>query len=344
MKAQLNHSNKYRLQTNHRDLVQSVVVGQIANPIGRSSPYRIGNDGVARVLPGGGGIALNQRIGDRCVGIAGDHVEPGVALHNNDREVVGGRKGPNLALITYACVGNRAVVIDGPCMGQTGIVTGKHGGVDHVMVDFPPKILKQLRIRDRIQIYSHGAGLQLTNHPAITVTNCSPSLLKRWGIRATSEALQVPVTHKIPAGLMGSGLGKNTVWRGDVDIQLFDPAIRRRFKLESLRYGDLVAIIESDSRFGPSVKKGRTTVGVIVHSDSSVSGHGPGVTPLLTGTAKQLQLVVNPQANLAVIFSLRMLPPAKGHRPITSRRNSQRQVCQPDVDSSLEALSIYTEG
>ena len=142
---------------------------------------------------------------------------------------------------------------------------------------------------------------------------------------------------------MGSGLGKNTVWRGDVDIQLFDPAIRRRFKLESLRYGDLVAIIESDSRFGPSVKKGRTTVGVIVHSDSSVSGHGPGVTPLLTGTAKQLQLVVNSQANLAVIFGLRMLPPAKGHRPLTSRRNSQRQVCQSDVDS-LEDLSIYTKG
>jgi hypothetical protein len=74
------------------------VAGQIAHPIGQANPYRIGNDGVPRVLPGTGGIVLNHRIGDRCVGLAGDHIEPGVALHNNSREVVGPRDGPNNAL------------------------------------------------------------------------------------------------------------------------------------------------------------------------------------------------------------------------------------------------------
>lgn len=305
------------LRINQSDLVIVSVMGQIANPTGRMNPYRIGHDGVPRVLPGTGGIAINQRIGDRCVGLAGDHVEPGVALHNNSREIVGGRKGPNLALITYACVGNTARVTSGPCIGQTGIVTGMHGGVDHVLVDFPTPVLKALQIGDRIQITSHGLGLQLLDYPAIKITNCSPALLKRWNIRTPDQGLQVPVTHCIPAALMGSGLGKNTVWRGDVDIQLFDDRARCKFGLGSLRFGDMVAIVQGDGRFGPALRQGRTTIGVIVHSDSTVSGHGPGVTPLLTGPAHQLKPIKDPQANLAEIFGLRMLPPARSYRPIT---------------------------
>ena len=40
------------------------------------------------------GIVLTRRVGDRAVGLAGDHVEAGVSLHNNGREVVGPRDGP----------------------------------------------------------------------------------------------------------------------------------------------------------------------------------------------------------------------------------------------------------
>lgn len=317
-------SSYSQLQTNEPDLVMVTVMGQIAHPVGQVNPYRIGHDGVPRVLPATGGIVLNQRIGDRCVGLAGDHIEPGVALHNNNREVVGTRRGPNLALITYACVGNEAKVISGPCTGERGLVTGKHGGVDHVLVDFPPKVLRELQIGDRIQIYSHGLGLRLIDYPDITVANCSPALLKRWKIRQTSGSLQVPVTHKIPAAIMGSGLGKNTVWRGDVDIQLFDTGIRQHYRLGSLRFGDLVAIVQGDARFGPALRQGRTTIGVIVHGDSTVSGHGPGVTPLLTGSNTHLQPIRDSQANLAILFGRRMLPPAKSYQPITYQQ-AQRQ-------------------
>lgn len=240
---------------NGDELVMVAVAGQIAHPVGRANAYRIGQDGIPRILPATGGIAINQRIGDRCVGITVDHVEPGVALHNNQREVVGPRDGPNNALITYACVGNRARVSTGPCVGQWGLVTGKHGGVNHVMVDFPTRVLQRLNIGDRIQIYSCGLGLRLPEHPAVTAFNCSPALLRRWGLREHNGALHIPVTHWIPASVMGSGLGKNTVWRGDYDIQLFDEGVRRRFRLGSLRYGDLIAIINADTRFGPSYQQ-----------------------------------------------------------------------------------------
>ena len=307
------------VRINQADLVMVTVMGQIAHPVGAANPYRIGHDGVPRILPATGGIVLNHRVGDRCVGLAGDHIEPGVPLHNNNREVVGSRRGPNLALITYACVGNRAKVISGPCTGKWGLVTGKHGGVDHVLVDFPPTLLRQLQIGDRIQIYSYGLGLQLLDYPDIRVSNCSPALLQRWRLIPTHRGLQVPVTHLIPAAIMGSGLGKNTVWRGDYDIQLFDPEIRRRYRLDTLRFGDLVAIAQADTRHGPSYRQNHVTIGIVVHGDSTVSGHGPGVTPLLTGPAARLQPIFDPQANFAALFNLRSLPPAKAYRPLVNR-------------------------
>lgn len=290
---------------NRDELVAVTVQGQIAHPVGRASPYRIGYDGVPRVLPGTGGIVLNRRIGDLCVGLAGDHVEPGVALHNNQREVVGPRDGPNNALLTYACVGNRARVITGPARGQAGLVTGKHGGVNHVLVDFPTEVLARLQIGDRIQITACGLGLRLTRHPRIEVLNCAPALLARWGLRERQGRLLVPVTHLVPARLMGSGLGKNTAWRGDYDIQLSDRATRERYRLGSLRFGDLVAIIDADNRHGPSIRQGWLTIGIIVHGDSTVAGHGPGVTPLLSGPAALLEPVRETAANLAEIFGIR---------------------------------------
>jgi hypothetical protein len=297
-------------------LVAVSVLGQIAHPVARAAPHRIGHDGVPRVLPGTGGIVLNQRIGDPCVGLAGDHIEPGVALHNNGREVVGPRDGPNNALITYACVGNAARVVSGPCSGRTGVVTGKHGGINHVLVDFPTEVLLRLQIGDRVQIVSHGMGLRLLDHPHIEAMNCSPRLLRRWGLVQRDGALQVPVTHLVPAQLMGSGLGRNTAWRGDYDIQLADPQARRRWRLGSLRFGDMVAIVSGDTRFGPSYRSGRITVGVIVHGDSTVSGHGPGVTALLSGPASRLRPVIAGDANLARILGVRAPRPPRERRTL----------------------------
>jgi hypothetical protein len=319
------HSLRSRrgLRTNHRDLVMVAVMGQVAHPVAAMNPYRIGNDGVPRVLPGTGGIVINQRIGDRCVGLMGDHIEPGVALHNNNREVIGSRRGPNLALLTYSCIGNTARVISGPCTGQRGLVTGKHGGVDHVLVDFPSPVLLRLQIGDRIQIYSCGLGLRLIDFPEVTLSNCAPSLLRRLGIVESDGRLTVPVSHRIPAQIMGSGLGKNTPWRGDYDIQLFDPAIRRRFRLDTLRFGDLVAICDGDARFGPSYRQGSVSIGVVVHGDSTVSGHGPGVTVLMSGPAGILQPVLDPRANLAALCRVRDPVPLRRFQPVSGRQRSQ---------------------
>lgn len=233
--------------------------------------------------------------------------------------MIGPRDGPNNALITYACIGNRARVITGPATGATGIVTGKHGGVNHVLADFPDKILRALQIGDRIQIESVGMGMRLIPHRKIALLNLSPALLWRWGITESDHAIQVPVTHLIPAGIMGSGLGKNSAWRGDYDIQLADSRARKKYRLDSLRFGDLVAITNADNRRGPLYQKGFVTVGIIVHGDSTVSGHGPGVTPLITGPAQCLKVRQDMNANLAQIFNIRQPVIPQAQRTLIER-------------------------
>ena len=316
---------------NRGELVAVAVAGQIAHPVGRAEANRIGHDGVPRVLPATGGIVLNFRIGDPCIGLAGDHIEPGVSLHNNGREIVGPRNGPNTALMTYACVGNRAHVLNGAATGATGLVTGKHGGVNHVLIDFAPAVLRRLAIGDRIQIESIGLGARLLDYPDVAVHNAAPALLARWGIVERDGRLLVPATHRLPAALMGSGLGRNTVARGDYDIQLADQAARRRYRLGQLRFGDFVAIVDADTRRGPSWRSGRVTIGVVVHGDSIVSGHGPGVVALLTGPAQRLVPVQAPDANLAAVFNVRPLAPARDHATLIERSAPRLAPARPRV-------------
>lgn len=302
---------------NREALVTMVVAGQVANAVVRANPYRIGRDGVLRVVPGTAGVTLDRRVGDRAVGLAGDHVEPGLALRNNDRDPAGGPGGANRGLLAYSCVGNQARVVSGPAAGAVGTVTGKHGGINNLLVDFDPAVLRRVRVGDRVQVTACGQGMALRAFPGVHAMNLAPRLLARWGMRAHGGHLDVPVTHLIPGSILGSGLGRSDAVLGDVDVQLADEGIVRAFALDTLRFGDLVAVCPLDARHGPSPLGGRVTIGVVVHSDSMVAGHGPGVTPLLVGDATALRPTYDPDANLALRLGLReriaaVAPPRPG--------------------------------
>jgi len=319
---------------NASELVMITVIGQIASPLVGSSPYRIGQDGVPRVLPGTGGIVLSHRVGDPCVGLAGDHIEPAVSIRHEGRSIKGERDGPNQALQTLTCIGNAARVISGPCAGKTGVVTGKHGGIDTVLVDFPIEVLRRLTVGDRIQVYAYGTGMRLLRHPDVKVTNCSPRLIARWGLVDDQGRLAVPVTHLIPAALMGSGLGKADVVRGDYDIQMFDAASVRRFHLGTLRFGDLVAVVNADNRFGRSYRQGYMAVGCVVHGESTVAGHGPGVVTLLSGPQQAFSLRQTPDANIARILHIRPVAAPRAALPLPSReRQWQASAARPAITS-----------
>lgn len=309
------------LRTNARELVMISVLGEVASPLERGTPWRIGQDGKPRALPGTGGIVLNHRVGDAAVGVAGDHIEPGVSIRNERR--VSGADAANQALQTYACVGNYAVVTSGAARGARGIVTGKHGGIDNVLIDFPLAQMRKMAIGDRIQLWAFGLGLRLADYPDVAIWNCSPRLLSRWPIRVEHDRLVVPVTHRLPARLMGSGIGRNNVLRGDYDIQMSDPAMVERYRLGTLRYGDLVAVLDADNRFGRSRLEGFVSIGVIVHSESTVAGHGPGVVSLLSAPASRIVPALDPGANIAAYLGIRAPVPPRARLPLPERERRE---------------------
>ena len=283
------------LKTNTARLVRFALQGTIIPPI--CFGWEITREGHGKIFPSVGGITYNVKIGDSVFGFEADHIEPGVSCIAgafSDRRTAN----PNLSFNAYSCIGNEATILTGPAKGKKGVVTGHHGGVEHVLVDFPDETLEKLSYDDKILIRAVGQGLKLADHPGVTVTGLDPDLLKKIPIKPKGKSLMVPVVANVPAELMGSGLGHNDSFKGDYDIQTSDPSFLKRYKLEGLRFGDFVAIIDHESTFGWSFKKGAISIAVVVHGNSHLAGHGPGVQTVLTSRDGDLQPVLDPKANL----------------------------------------------
>lgn len=92
------------MRINRDKLVKIAVNGQVDHP--RMKGFRVGYDGKGRMPIGTGGITYSHAIGDSCMELAGDHVEPGISLANPSNP-------ENHALETFACVGNEARIING---------------------------------------------------------------------------------------------------------------------------------------------------------------------------------------------------------------------------------------
>jgi hypothetical protein len=291
------------LKTNVEKLIKISVMGEIASPTIRSV-YNVSATGKPLVLPGVGGITYNLRVGDSACGWEADHVEPGVSVENKENDARSGQAA-NTAFNVLSCVGNQATVASGEAKGAKGVVTGKHGGIEHVLVDFPVEFLERLMLGDRILVKAYGTGLKLLDFPTIKVLNIDPFLLESWNPQPNGEKLEVPVTHIVPAAIMGSGLGANQVNSGDYDIQLFDSNIVAQYGLESLRLGDLVAIIDADHSFGRIYRQGAISVGVVVHTNCITAGHGPGVTTLMTSSDGKIIPKISQSANIASLLKLR---------------------------------------
>ena len=286
------------MTTNRSRLVAQILAAQVAPPLLPSSLYDVGADGVPRILPGVGGITLNVRVGDSAFAFEADHIEPAVsARHPDDKQ--------NAAFCTLACIGNVAAVASGEAKGERGVVTGKHGGIEHVMIDFPERIMERMQIGDTLSVRAFGVGLTIDDAGDVKVFNCDPDLLDKLGTERSGSKLRVPVARVVPARVMGSGLGRQTVARGDYDIQCFDAATVREFGLDQLRLGDVVAIADADNSFGRVYRTGAVTIAVVSHGMSYIAGHGPGVTTLLTSASGALEPHVDARANLATILGLR---------------------------------------
>lgn len=283
------------IKTNKERLVIQSVCGEIAHPP-RAGAYRVSSSGEALVLPGVGGIVYNVKIGDSAFGWVGDHIEPGVSIKNSDSKF-------NEALNTISCVGNEAKVVSGEAKGAIGYVSGTHGGIEHVLVQFESQDLEKMAVGDTVQIKACGQGLEFSELKEIRCLNLSPQLLEKWDIKIKNGVLNVPVCICVPAYLMGSGIGTGSMHRGDYDIMTSDSDAVKEFGIDKLKLGDIVMIIDHDTRYGVAYRKDYVSVGVVVHTDCIQSGHGSGVCMLLTGGKELINPIYDKDANIGLMLN-----------------------------------------
>jgi len=287
------------METNRDKLIEMAVQGEIISP--SSISYRATWDGQPKLALGMGGIKYNLRVGDPCFGWAsGDHVEPGVTIQGKERP-----SPSECALALFACIGNEARVVSGEGKGAKGVFTGRHAGSDDI-VWFGEEDLEKLAIGDKVQVRAHGVGLKIRGYDDVRVNKCSPKLLESLGIEVVDGRLVVPVVKEVPGFLMGSGIGFwPLVEPVDYDIQTTDPKAVKKYGLETLRLGDVVALRDQLCINGRGYYKGALTVGVIIHGASDYSGHGPGVNPILSTKDGRLGTRLEPDANIALYLGLR---------------------------------------
>ena len=289
------------IKTNEKKLVEFLLECKPGHP-SASRGFDVDHQGLAFQLPSIGGITLNIEVGDSAFGWAGDHIEPGVSCRWGAKPY----EKPNQSLQILSCAGNKATIISGKAKGAKGIVIGHHGGSEHIIIDFDPKTKQKLSYDDKIMVKAVGMGLKLTVFPTISAVNLDPALLNKMKLKKNRKtgSLQVPVTTCVPSECMGSGIGATQVSSGDYDIMTSDDKTIKKHKLDKIRFGDFVALMDQDNRFGRTHRKGAVTIGIVIHSDCKFAGHGPGVTTLLTCGNSDIEPVLDSTANIADLLKI----------------------------------------
>lgn len=276
-------------------LVAVNLLGVVEHPALGDTPYRVDRDGRSYVPAGDGGIVMDLCLGDSVFGLLGDHAAPGACLVHPDPAA-------RHALASYCCIGNQARVRTGEAAGAHGVVIGKRGEEGRVIVALGQDDLGRLRPGDQVAVRAYGQGLRPPGMPPdVTIMNLDPAVLGSLPIGlpagAGGGAVTVGVRMSVPSRLAGNGIGRPAVaW--DLDLQLPPPGPDGA---GDLALGDLVAVTDLDARYNMGYRRGWVTVGVVGHGASPLPGHGPGMTPVLTGPAA----------------ALRPMPDAAGHAGLT---------------------------
>ncbi len=273
------------------------VLGVVEHPALGDTPYRVDADGRPYLPVGDGGLVLGVRLGDPVSAVAGDHVAPGACLVHPEPAA-------RHALVSYGCIGNPAEVRTGRAAGARGVVLGKRGEDGRLITGFRQQDLARMRPGDQVTVRASGQGWRHTGvPPEVVVLNAAPGLLAALPVAWQGHGpMTVGVRAALPSKLAGNGIGRPAAaW--DLDLQLGTGAAGEGQPpgADRLLLGDLVAVTDLDARHNMGFRRGWLTVGVVVHGASPMPGHGPGLTPILTGPAAALCAV----------------PDAAGHRGLT---------------------------
>ena len=307
------------------------LLGLVEHPELGDTPYRVSADGRPYVPAGDGGIVLGLRLGESSFGRDADHAAPGACLVHPDPAA-------RHALTIYSCIGNQATVRTGQAAGARGVVVGKRGELGRVVVSFDQEDLTRMRPSDQVAVRTCGQGWRPPGFPSgVTLLNTDPAALQRLPVTVDRDGAGVTagVRAVFPSKLAGNGIGRPAVgWC--LDLQLGGPTARgaRGGRADpgaaaddDLLLGDLVAVSDLDARFNLGYRRGWLTVGVIVHGASPLPGHGPGVTPILTGPAEALRAAPDRAGHAGLTEAVvRLLTVAELHRHRRATAAYRKQV------------------
>jgi len=279
------------LKTNKDKVAMQSVQGAVSHPKGKT--HRLTREGKPVTVPGVGGITYGIHVGDDAFNLAVDHLEPSVSIRNKERI-------DNDALIKMACPGNYARVVSGEAKGDVGYVLGTHGGIDHTIIEFSEETMDKMIIGDQVLVKGYGQGLELLDYPDVNIASIDPELLEKIDIEEKDGKIYFPVVCKVPGALMGSGVGSPTSHSGDYDIITHDQELIKELGIDKLKFGDFVLLEDSDNSHGlGGYLRGASTIGIIVHSDCLITGHGPGVTVVMTSRKPIIEAKIDPTANIS---------------------------------------------
>ena len=283
------------LKTNEKKLIKMSIGGYVTQPSFKNPGYIPDNDGNSIILPGMYGVVNNVKVGDKAFGWNGDHIEPGVSI---DSENIN----EHFALHYLVCTGNKAIVRSGEAKGRTGVVTGEHA---RNLIHFEQNTLEKICVGDQIDIITHGRGLKLLDFPEIEIKKIDPNLLKSMNFKVVNKKLIVDVAIELPIKIMGSGAELNSEYV-DQDLMSGDRSLMKKLKIDQMKLGDLIVINHADHRWGRSYKKDHVSIALCIHGDSVMTGHGPGIMTIMTGTKKNLGWRINKKANLKNILKIKL--------------------------------------
>ena len=251
----------------------------------------VGPDGTSHALPGQGGVVTGIGLGTVAGSWRGDHVEPGVSLGHPDPAA-------NHAIRLFSCVGNSVLVLDGPAAGAHGVVFGKHGAV---LAMFEPEALGLLAPGEWVAIEAQGVGLADEDMPELTCHSCSPNLFEAMTTPLGGGRRRVAVAAILPSIAAAAGIGMPAAMF-NMDLHSWSPPVEGMAR--GLRFGDIVAVMDQDHRFGRQHRQGWVMVGVVSHGTAIGGGHGLGLMTLLTAPAETLELVLSDDARLDRLLTL----------------------------------------
>jgi hypothetical protein len=143
-----------------------------------------------------------------------------------------------------------------------------------------------LRPGDQVSVRARGQGYRPAWLPdTVTVLNVDPDLLAALPVSRADpgarQAVAVQVRTVLPGKLAGNGIGRPAAgWDLDLQVGAGDG--------HDLHLGDLVAVTDIDARYNMGYRRDWVSIGIVGHGSSPLPGHGPGMTPILTGPRTEL--------------------------------------------------------